>query len=53
MTSENLSHFVTLLQKAIEYYSANGDKRFNLYLTKMQNILSNEVAQALLESANE
>ena len=53
MTSENINQLVLLLKKAIEYYSASSDNRFKGYLDKLQNILSNEMAQVLLESANE
>ena len=53
MTSENINQLVLLLKKAIEFYSALGDERFKIYLDKLQNILANEMAQVLLESADE
>ena len=53
MTSENINQLVQLLKKAIEFYSASGDNRFRVYLDKLQNILSNETAQVLLESEND
>ena len=50
MTSENINQLVLLLKKAIEYYSAEDDDRFRIYLDKLQKILSNKLAQVLLES---
>ena len=42
--------FVT---QAIEYYSAKNDPVFKIYLTKMQELMSNEMTQVLIKSKYE
>lgn len=48
-----MSQLVLLLKRAIEFYSAQSNQNFKVYLQKLQIILSNEMAQVLLESESD
>jgi hypothetical protein len=50
LVKERINHLIQLYQKAIEYYSALGDQKFDAYLNKMRNLMSNaEVMRVLTE----
>eukprot|EP00831_Metopus_contortus_P005142 TRINITY_DN11932_c0_g1_i5.p1 TRINITY_DN11932_c0_g1~~TRINITY_DN11932_c0_g1_i5.p1 ORF type:complete len:147 (+),score=25.29 TRINITY_DN11932_c0_g1_i5:153-593(+) len=47
---ENLQILISKYQQAIEYYSALGDPKFEIYLNKMQDLMKREDAMACLDS---
>ena len=53
MTSESVSNLLELLENAIEYYSARSDPVFKVYLTKLQELMSNEMTQVIINSKHE
>ena len=48
ITKENISVLINLYEKAIQYYSALNDKRFEIYIKKIHNIYSNNEYTSLL-----
>ena len=48
MTKESISILINLYEKAIQYYSALNDKRFEIYIKKIHDVYSNNEYTSLL-----
>ena len=48
MTKESISILINLYEKAIQYYSALNDKRFEIYIKKIHDVYSNNEFTSLL-----
>ena len=48
MSKDKINELIELYQKAIEYYSAVGDKKFDQYLEKVRKLLADEIVLDVL-----
>lgn len=52
VNEENVSYLMELYEKAVQYYSAVNDNKYELYTSKIQDMFSNEEYTKLLNNKN-